>query len=123
MLLRNKLVSFALEGSACEGIRDFLVGPTALAYSVDPVAAARVVDAFVKTNDKLVILGGVVGGKVISASDVQALAKLPTLDEIRGQLVGLVQSLGSKIYNVLQGASWSINTSYSCAFGTGLIVI
>jgi large subunit ribosomal protein L10 len=99
---KNRLARLALEGSAFEGISDLLTGPTALAYSSDPVAAAKVVVAFAKKNEKLVILGGAMAGQTLDVAGVRALASLPSLDELRGQLVGLIQAPATKIAGVVQ---------------------
>ena len=99
---KNRLARLALEGSAFEGIADLLTGPTALAYSLDPVAAAKVVVAFAKKNEKLIILGGAMAGQTLDVAGVRALASLPSLDELRGQLVGLIQAPATKIAGVVQ---------------------
>ena len=76
-------------------------GPTGIAYSKDPIAASKVVAAFAKDNEKLVILGGVVGTTALDADGVKALAELPSLDELRGKIVGLLQAPATKIAGVL----------------------
>lgn len=94
---KNRLVKLALEGTDAQGITDLLKGPTCLAYSDDPVAAPKVAVKFAKGNDKLVILGGTMGATVLDPSGVSSLAELPSLDELRGKLVGLIQAPASKI--------------------------
>jgi large subunit ribosomal protein L10 len=94
---KNRLVKLALEGTDAQGIMDLLKGPTCLAYSDDPVAAPKVAVKFAKGNDKLVILGGTMGATVLDPSGVSSLAELPSLDELRGKLVGLIQAPASKI--------------------------
>jgi large subunit ribosomal protein L10 len=76
-------------------------GPTAIAYSKDPVAAAKVVAAFAKSNEKLTIVGGSLGGEALDVAGVQALATLPSLDELRGKIIGLLQAPATKIAGVL----------------------
>ncbi|ABI61443.1 LSU ribosomal protein L10P [Granulibacter bethesdensis] len=99
---KNRLANLALEGSQFEGIKPLLKGPTALAWSEDPVAAAKVVVDFAKTNDKLAILGGSLGSQTLDASGVKALADLPSLDTLRAQLVGLISTPATRIAGVLQ---------------------
>ena len=88
---------FALEGTDAKGIADLLRGPTCIAYSDDPIAAPKVAVKFAKANEKFVILGGAMGPQVLDAKGVNALATLPSLDELRGKLIGLIQAPASKI--------------------------
>lgn len=99
---KNRLAQRALEGTKFEGIVDLMKGPTALAISEDPVAAARVAYDFAKGNDKLVIIGGVMGDTVLDIEGVETLAKLPSLDGVRGQLVGLLTAPAQRIATVVQ---------------------
>ena len=99
---KNRLAVRALQGTAIEGISDLFKGPTGIAVSNDPVAAAKVSAAYAKTNDKLVILGGTVGTTTLDAKGVQALATLPSLDELRGKIVGLLVAPATKIAGVVQ---------------------
>ena len=94
---KNKLAKLALKDTAAEGISDLLKGPTILAYSKDPIAAAKVAVTYAKTNDKLVILGGAMGNTVLDANGVKALAELPSLDELRAKLIGLLNAPATKI--------------------------
>jgi large subunit ribosomal protein L10 len=94
---KNKLVKLALDGTDAKGISDLMTGPTCLAYSDDPVAAPRVLVKFAKTKDKFVILGGTMGTTVLDAKAVSSLAELPSLDELRGTLIGLLQAPATKI--------------------------
>jgi large subunit ribosomal protein L10 len=87
---KNRLAKIALEGTDVAAIGNLLKGPTLLAYSSDPVAAAKVAVDFAKTNDKLVILGGAMGQTALNVDGVKALAKMPSLDELRAKLVGLI---------------------------------
>jgi large subunit ribosomal protein L10 len=98
---KNRLVKLALEGTDAKGIADLLTGPTCLAYSADPVAAPKVAVKFAKANEKFVILGGAMGPTVLNAKGVNSLASLPSLDELRGQLIGLLQAPASKIARTL----------------------
>jgi large subunit ribosomal protein L10 len=94
---KNRLVKLALDGTDAQGISDLMTGPTCLAYSDDPVAAPKVAVKFAKGNDKFVILGGAMGPTVLDAKGVSSLAELPSLDELRGKLVGLLQAPAGKI--------------------------
>ena len=94
---KNSLAKLAIKDTAYEGVGEFLTGPTAIATSVDPVAAAKAVVEFAKTNDKLEIVGGAMGGMVLNADGIKALASMPSLDELRGTLIGLVQAPATKI--------------------------
>jgi large subunit ribosomal protein L10 len=98
---KNRLVVRALQGTAAEGISHLFTGPTGIAISKDPVAASKVVVAYAKENDKLVILGGVVGGTALDAAGVKALAELPSLDELRGKLAGLLKAPATKLAGLL----------------------
>lgn len=98
---KNKLASLALDGTASEGIKGLLKGPVILAYSKDPVAAAKTAMAYAKENDKLVILGGAMGKTVLDANGVKALAELPSLDELRSRLMGVLQAPASKLVRTL----------------------
>lgn len=94
---KNRLAKLAIADTDYEGIGDFLTGPTALATSVDPVAAAKAVVDFAKTTDRIEIVGGAMGTQVLDAEGVKALASMPSLDELRAKLVGLVQAPATKI--------------------------
>ena len=94
---KNRLAKLAAKDTAYEGIGDLLTGPTALAWSVDPVAAAKAVVEFAKTNDKIEIVGGAMGSVVLNADGIKALASMPSLDELRAKLIGLVQAPATKI--------------------------
>ena len=94
---KNRLAKLAAKDTAYEGIADLLTGPTAIATSVDPVAAAKAIVDFAKTNDKIEIVGGSLGTVVLNAEGVKALATMPSLDEMRAKLIGLVQAPATKI--------------------------
>ncbi len=105
---KNSLTKIAAKGTAYEGISDMLTGPIALATSIDPVAAAKVIAEFAKTNDKLEIVGGSMGSNVLDVTGVQALATLPSLDELRAKIVGLVQAPATKIVQIVQAPAGQI---------------
>ena len=94
---KNRLARIALEGTPYQPIGELLTGPTGFATSTDPVAAAKVAVDFAKTNDKFEIVGGAMGSTVLDIDGVKALAALPSLDELRGRIVGLIQAPASKI--------------------------
>ena len=94
---KNRLARIALEGTDYSAISDLLVGPTALATSADPVAAAKAAVEFAKTNDKLEIVGGAMGSTVLDVDGIKALAALPSLNELRAKIVGLVQAPATKL--------------------------
>ncbi len=99
---KNRLALLALDGTRFGGISPLLKGPTALAWSKDPVAVAKTAVEFAKTNDKFVILGGALGAQTLSPDGVKALAELPSLETLRAQLLGLIQTPASRIASVLQ---------------------
>jgi len=99
---KNKLARIAVEGTPYIAINDLLVGPTALSTSADPVAPARVIVEFAKTNEKLEIVGGAMGDVVLDVAGVKALAELPSLDELRAKIVGLIQAPATKIVQIVQ---------------------
>ena len=99
---KNRLARIAAEGTPYTALADLLTGPTALSTSTDPVAAARVIVDFAKTNDKLEIVGGAMGGTVLDVAGVKALAELPSLDELRAKIVGLIQAPATKIAQIVQ---------------------
>lgn len=99
---KNRLVKIAVQGKPGEQIADLFKGPTAIGYSDDPVAAPKALAQFAKDHEQLVILGGIMGETALDEASVKALATLPSLDELRGQLVGLIQAPAQKIASVLQ---------------------
>ena len=94
---KNRLAKIALEGTDAAVIVPLLKGPTLIAYSGDPIAAPKAATDFAKTNDKFVILGGAMGKTALDANAVKALASLPSLDELRARIVGLIQAPATKI--------------------------
>jgi large subunit ribosomal protein L10 len=94
---KNTLTLIALEGTTYAPISDMLTGPTALATSADPVAAAKVAVDFAKTTDRFEIVGGAMGDTLLDLAGVRALAELPSLDELRARIIGLIQAPASKI--------------------------
>lgn len=94
---KNRLAKIALEGSDVAHVASLLKGPTIIAYSSDPVAAPKVAVDFAKANEKFVILGGAMGKTALNADGVKALATMPSLDELRAKLLGLIQAPATKI--------------------------
>ena len=99
---KNRLAKLALEGTDAEGIKDMFTGPTAIAYSDDPIAAPKVVAKFAKDNEKFVVLGGAMGSTVLDEAGVKALAELPSLDELRAKIVGMIQTPATRVAGILQ---------------------
>jgi large subunit ribosomal protein L10 len=98
---KNRLAKIALEGTDVAAIGPLLKGPTVIAYSGDPVAAPKVAVEFAKGNEKFVILGGSMGKTALNPDGVKALASLPSLDELRAKIVGLIQAPATKIAQVV----------------------
>lgn len=98
---KNKLAAIALTGTDAEGIKGLLKGPTILAYSKDPIAAAKIAVEYAKGNDKLVILGGAMGKTTLDANGVKALAELPSLDELRAMLLGVIKAPAGKLVRTI----------------------
>lgn len=94
---KNRLAKIALEGTSVASIGSLLKGPTLIAYSDDPVAAPKVAAAFAKDFDKFVILGGAMGATALNPDGVKSLATMPSLDELRAKLVGLISAPATKI--------------------------
>jgi len=94
---KNRLARLAIKGTPYEAIGDMLTGPIGFATSADPVAAAKVAADFAKTNDKFEIVGGSLGGQLLDVAGVKALAELPSLDELRAKLIGLLNAPATKI--------------------------
>jgi large subunit ribosomal protein L10 len=100
-VIKNSLARRAIEGTDYEGLGELFTGPTAIACSVDPVAAAKASADFAKDNENLVILGGSMRGQQLDAAGIKTLASLPSLDELRGKLVGLLATPASRVVGVL----------------------
>lgn len=100
-VVKNRLAQKAL-ADASDDAQALFKGPVAIAYGADPVSAAKATTAYAKENDKLVIVGALMGEEVLDAASVQALARLPSLDELRGKIVGLLLAPATKIAGVIQ---------------------
>ena len=99
---KNKLAQLALKDTDAEKLSDLLKGPTILAFSKDPIAAAKAAVTYAKVNDKLVILGAAMGKTILDAKGVQALADLPSLDELRAKIIGLLNAPATKIARTIK---------------------
>jgi large subunit ribosomal protein L10 len=114
---KNRLTRLALEGTRYEALKELFTGPTAVAVSVDPVAAAKVCVSFAKGNEKLTIVGGAMGETRLDAQAIQALAALPSLDQLRGTLIGIVQAPATKVAGVVQAPAAQLARVFS-AYGS-----
>ena len=94
---KNRLAKIALQGTESEGIADLFTGQTIVAYANDPITAPKIAVEFAKTNDKLVVLGGAMGTTTLDSEGVKSLATLPSLDELRAKLVGMIQTPAQRL--------------------------
>ena len=99
---KNRLTNLALGGTPFVGIEPMLKGPTALAWSKDPVAVAKAAVEFAKTNEKFVLIGGALGAQTLNVDGIRALAELPSLDVLRARLVGMISTPATRIAGILQ---------------------
>jgi large subunit ribosomal protein L10 len=105
---KNRLAKIALQGTGSEGIIDLFKGQTLVAYSDDPITAPKVAADFAKGNDKLVILGGAMGATALNADGVKALAALPSLNELRARLVGMISTPATRIAQIVNAPAASV---------------
>lgn len=105
---KNRLAIIALQGTESEGMKDLFKGQTLIAYADDPVAAPKVAADFAKGNDKLVILGGAMGATTLDADGVKALATMPSLDELRAKIVGMIQTPATRIAAVVNAPAGNL---------------
>lgn len=99
---KNTLTKLALKGTAYEAIADHLTGPTAIGYSTDPVAPAKALVDYANENEKLQLLGGAFGEQALDVDGVKQLAKMPSLDELRAKIIGMLNTPATRIAGVLQ---------------------
>ena len=116
---KNRLARIALKGTRFEALDGLFTGPTAIAFSKDPVAAAKVAVDFAKANEKLTIVGGSLGSQTLDVAAVKALASLPSLDELRGKLVGLLQAPATRVAGVLQAPAGQLARVFGAYAKTG----
>jgi large subunit ribosomal protein L10 len=105
---KNRLAVRALEGTPAAGIAELFKGPTGIAFSDDPVAAPKILVAYARENEKFKIIGGFAVGSVLSPDAVRSLAELPSLDQLRGKLLGLLQAPATRIAGVLQAPAGNV---------------
>jgi len=99
---KNRLATLALDGTRFEGLKPLLKGPTALAWSRDPVAVAKTAIEFARTNDRFVVLGGAIPGQMLDVAGIKALSELPSLETLRAGLLGMLQTPATRIASILQ---------------------
>jgi len=105
---KNRLAKIALAETSFDHLGELFNGPTAIAYSEDPVAAPKAVVDFAKKNDKLVVIGGGLDGNLLTAAEVKALASLPSLDELRAKIIGMINTPAQRIASVLQAPAGQV---------------
>jgi large subunit ribosomal protein L10 len=105
---KNRLAKIALQGTESEGVADLFKGQTLIAYSNDPITAPKIASEFAKGTDKLVILGGAMGSTTLNADGVKALATLPSLDELRAKIVGMIQTPATRIAQVVNAPAGGV---------------
>jgi large subunit ribosomal protein L10 len=111
-VVKNRLAQKALNGAG-EGAYDLFKGPVAIAYGADVTSAAKVATQYAKDNDKFVVIGAMMGEQILDAAGVGALAKLPSLDELRSQIIGLINSPATKVAGVLQAPAAQLARVFS----------
>ncbi|MBP5215092.1 MAG: 50S ribosomal protein L10 [Alphaproteobacteria bacterium] len=102
---KNRIARLALKGTKFEGLTDFFKGPVAIAYANDPISACKACVEFAKENEKLVIMGGALSDRALSVADIKQLASIPSMDELRAKLVGLLQAPAAKLARVTKAYS------------------
>jgi len=107
-VVKNTLVQKAIAGTESEGATSLFKGPVGIAYAPDPVSAAKIATAFAKDNDNLEIMGAVMGGQILDVKGVSSLATLPSLDQLRGKIVGLLQAPATRIAGILQAPAGQV---------------
>ena len=113
---KNTLARLAVAGTENEGITSFLSGPTTLAYSKDPVAAAKISVKFANDNDKFNVVGGILNGKLLGPMDIETLSKLPSIDELRAKIIGIISTPATRIAGVMQAPAGQLARVFS-AYG------
>jgi len=116
---KNRLARRALEGTKFEQLSSLFKGPTAIAFSRDPVAAAKVAVEFANKNEKLLIVGGGLGAQQLDAKGIKALATMPSLDQLRGKLLGLLKTPATRIAGVLQAPGGQLARVFAAYGKTG----
>jgi large subunit ribosomal protein L10 len=101
-IVKNTLSKIAADNAGIKQISELFCGPTAIAYSEDPIIAAKTIVEFAKLNERLKIIGGIVDNQLLNVDEVKQIAKLPSLDELRGKIIGVLQAPATRIATVLQ---------------------
>lgn len=102
---KNRITRLALKGTKFEGLDEFFKGPTVMAYSNDPISACKLCVEFAKTNEKFAVVGGALSSGVLSMAEIERLATIPSMDELRAKLIALIQTPGSQIARVAKAYS------------------
>ena len=102
---KNRITRLALKGTKFEALSDLFVGPTAIAFANDPISACKACVEFAKTNEKLLVIGGAMGTGVLSVDEIKRLASIPSMDELRAKIIGLLQAPGSQLARVTKAYS------------------
>lgn len=110
---KNTLARLAVAGTENEGITSLLSGPTTLAYSKDPVAAAKISVKFANDNDKFNIVGGMLNGKVLGPKDIETLSKLPSIDELRAKIIGIISTPATRVAGIVQAPAGQLARVFS----------
>ncbi|MBL8676964.1 MAG: 50S ribosomal protein L10 [Alphaproteobacteria bacterium] len=110
---KNTLARLAVAGTENEGITPLLSGPTTLAYSKDPVAAAKISVKFANDNDKFNVVGGILNGKLLDEKDVEALSKLPSIDELRAKIIGIISTPATRVAGIVQAPAGQLARVFS----------
>lgn len=113
---KNTLARLAVAGTENEGITPLLSGPTTLAYSKDPVAAAKISVKFANDNDKFNVIGGILDGKLLDAKDIETLSKLPSIDELRAKIIGIISTPATRVAGIVQAPAGQLARVFS-AYG------
>jgi len=113
---KNTLARLAVAGTPNEGVTSLLSGPTALAYSKDPVAAAKVSIKFANDNEKFKVIGGVLDGKILTSKEIDTLSKLPSLDELRAKILAIISTPATRVAGILQAPAGQLARVFS-AYG------
>ncbi len=116
---KNRLTRRALEGTKYQHLESLFTGPTAIAYSDDPVAAAKAAVNFAKDNEKLIVLGGALGEEQLDIASIKSLASLPSMDELRAKIVGMISTPATRIAGVLQAPAGQIARVISAHSASG----
>ena len=109
-ITKNRITKLALEKTKCKDLSNLFIGPTAVAFSNDAIMSARILSKFAKDNENLKLLGGIMGNDVLDQAGVQNVANLPTLDEARAKIVGILATPPSKIVSILLARSEKMST-------------